>query len=81
MREIDLFNYNQSLFERICSLDALRDGFRAVKKNKGAPGIDGVTVVKFGEQLTKELGQLKKDLDDAETFIKKEIKDVQREVN
>lgn len=51
------------LFERICSLEVLTEGFKAVKKNRGAPGIDGVTVEKFETNLNKELGQLKKELE------------------
>lgn len=62
MSNITLFNLNKSLFERICSEDQLRDAFVAVKRNKGAPGIDGVTVADFEVNLDKELGQLQKDL-------------------
>lgn len=63
MSKIDLFNYQQNLFERICSLDELKLAFTAVKKNRGAPGVDGVTVKDFGERLFEELAQLKKDLE------------------
>ncbi|HYX37714.1 MAG TPA: hypothetical protein VE954_31825 [Oligoflexus sp.] len=38
-------------------------GFEAVKKNKGSPGIDGVTITEFGSRLKEELSQLKKDLE------------------
>jgi group II intron reverse transcriptase/maturase len=63
MSEIDLFNYQQSLFERVCSLQELKLAFKAVKKNGGAPGVDGVTVKDFEERLSHELGQLKKDVE------------------
>jgi RNA-directed DNA polymerase len=63
MGKINLFNRQQRLFERVCSLDELRDAFRAVKKNKGAPGIDGVTIEAFEERLEEELSRLKKDLE------------------
>lgn len=62
MSKIDLFNYQQNLFERVCSLDELELAFQAVKRNGGAPGVDGVTVKEFGERLSEELGQLKKDI-------------------
>jgi len=62
MRKITLFDLNRSLFERICSEDQLRDAFRAVKRNKGAPGIDGVTIEEFEENLDEELGRLRKEL-------------------
>jgi RNA-directed DNA polymerase len=62
MSNISLFDLNKSLFERIYSLDQLTDAFRAVKRNKGAPGIDGVTVSDFATRLDEELGQLQKEL-------------------
>jgi len=34
-----------------------------VKKNKGSPGIDGVTVVEFGSRLGEELSRLKEELE------------------
>jgi len=33
-----------SLFELLCTTTTLSKAFKEVKKNKGAPGIDGVTV-------------------------------------
>ena len=63
MSEVDLFNYQQNPFERICSLYELELAFKAVKKNGGAPGIDGVTVKDFGERLSQELRQLKKEVE------------------
>lgn len=59
----NLFNSNLSLFEQVCSLDQLRQAFRAVRRNRGAPGVDGVTVEKFEQNLEKELFQLQKDLE------------------
>lgn len=41
----------------------LRAGFKAVKANKGSPGIDGVTVTEFTGRLDEELGQLKQELE------------------
>ena len=62
MRETNLFNYQQSLFERLCSGGELHEAFKAVKQNGGAPGIDGITVKTFGENLHRELDQLQKEL-------------------
>lgn len=62
MSSINLFDRNKSLFERVCSEDHLREAFRAVKRNHGAPGIDGVTVEAFEEKLDEELGRLAKEL-------------------
>lgn len=61
--ELNLFNYQQRLFERICSTEELALAFKAVKRNGGAPGIDGITIEAFEKQLPKELDQLKKDLE------------------
>jgi len=63
MSKVDLFNYQQSLFERVCSFEELKLAFEAVKKNGGAPGVDGVTVQDFKGNLYQELSQLKKDLE------------------
>ena len=62
MGDITLFNRDMSLFERVCSEDSLRDAFRSVKRNKGAAGIDGVSVKDFEGNLDEELGQLQKEL-------------------
>src|SRR3989338_4251270 len=51
-----------SLFDRLCELGTLKLGFLAVKKNKGSPGIDGVTTKTFEQNLTKELTQLRQEL-------------------
>lgn len=63
MGNIDLFNYKQDLFERICSIRELELAFKAVKRNGGAPGIDGVTIEEFEIRLSQELIQLKKDVE------------------
>jgi len=53
-----------SLFDQVCSLVLLQQGFSHVWRNKGAPGVDGVTVEEFMNKLEEELGQLSKDLQD-----------------
>jgi group II intron reverse transcriptase/maturase len=62
MGDVSLFDLNKSLFERICSREHLADAFKGVKRNKGAPGIDSVTIEAFAANLDGELGQLEKEL-------------------
>ena len=63
MEQLELIPDTRSLFEKLCSVEYLRQGFRAVKANKGAPGIDGVDVLEFAERLDEELAHLRKDLE------------------
>ena len=63
MRQRDLFTEEDRLFEELCTLERLRAGFRSVKKNKGSPGVDGVTIAEFESRLSEELSQLKADLE------------------
>lgn len=62
MRQKGLFTDERSLFEKLCERRNLRAGFQAVKRNGGAPGIDGVTVEEFEHCLEEELVQLEKEL-------------------
>ena len=62
MSDIDLSDPNKGLFERVCAADQLRTAFEAVKRNKGAPGVDGITVERFEHRLSEELGLLAKEL-------------------
>ncbi|WP_153306622.1 group II intron reverse transcriptase/maturase [Desulfogranum japonicum] len=62
-RQLNLFVDERSLFVKLCDLHNLRAGFKAVKKNGGAPGIDGVTVKEYENCLDKELARLKTDLE------------------
>lgn len=61
---MELFNQESdvSLFDKLCELPTLRGGFDAVRRNKGAPGIDGITVERFSQELDAELGQLQMEL-------------------
>jgi RNA-directed DNA polymerase len=56
------FQFHTDLFEKICAFETLSEAFRAVKRNKGAPGIDGNTIEKYEENLEENLKQLKADV-------------------
>jgi RNA-directed DNA polymerase len=53
------FQFHEDLFKEICALDTLREAFKAVKRNKGAPGIDGITIEEYEKDLEENLIQLK----------------------
>jgi RNA-directed DNA polymerase len=63
MKQMKLSIEERKLFEKLCSLEYLREGFKAVKKNRGSPGIDRVTIEEFDSRLDEELLQLKDDLE------------------
>ena len=63
MRQRDLFIEEPRLFEALCSIERLEAGFRRVKKNKGSPGVDGVTLAEFESRLSEELSRLKAELE------------------
>ena len=63
MEQLELILDTRSLFEKLCSAEYLRQGFRAVKANRGAPGIDGVSIREFEQRLEEELAHLKKELE------------------
>jgi len=58
MEQLKLGIEPKTLFEQISNLGELTRAFKAVKANKGAPGIDGITVEVFGERLQEELARL-----------------------
>lgn len=62
MEQKKLFVDERDLFERLCSIECLGKGFKAVKRNGGAPGIDEVTIKQFDGRLNEELEQLSNDL-------------------
>lgn len=62
MGKLNLFDSNRDLFERLCSEDNLLEAFLAVKRNKGAAGVDGVTINDFEAQLHEELSKIANDL-------------------
>lgn len=63
MKQMKLSIEERNLFGMLCSLEYLKEGFKAVKKNRGSPGIDGVTIGEFASRLDEELVQLKKELE------------------
>ena len=63
MKQLELIDDKQRLFERLCMVKTLEQGFKAVKANRGSPGIDGVTIEEYEERLCEELVQLKKELE------------------
>jgi group II intron reverse transcriptase/maturase len=50
------------LFENLCSTFYLGVGFELVRRNHGAPGIDGVSIADFEANLDEELSQLQQEL-------------------
>ena len=63
MSEVNLFNYQKSLFDKIVDEENLGVAFNAVKRNGGAPGVDGVTIENFEQNLEENLRQLKQEVD------------------
>jgi len=53
------FQYQTDSFMDICALETLREAFKSVKRNKGAPGVDGITIEKYEEDLERNLNQLR----------------------
>jgi group II intron reverse transcriptase/maturase len=47
----------------MCSISELEAGFKAVKRNGGAPGVDGVTIEEFEKNLKENLRQLQADVE------------------
>jgi group II intron reverse transcriptase/maturase len=63
MVQQDLLTDERRLFEELCAIERLRAGFQSVKKNKGSPGVDGITIAEFDSCLDEELGRLKAELE------------------
>jgi len=51
-----------SLIDKVYRMDNLILSYRSVRANKGSPGIDGVSVFDFGENLEENLARLHNDL-------------------
>lgn len=76
MEDNNLIQDKQRLFEALCSEAILYKGYQAVKRNKGAPGIDGQTVCSFENNLYGELSQLIEELSNW-TYKPKPVKRVE----
>lgn len=63
MYQQDLLTDERRLFEELCTIERLGAGFHSVKKNKGRPGVDGVSIAEFESRLDEELGRLKAELE------------------
>lgn len=64
MNEHDRSIEELRLFDQLCSTLYLSAGFEQVKKNKGKPGIDGVTIADFEARLGEELSRLQQEWQD-----------------
>jgi len=64
MRQLELFVDQRSLFDKLCDPAYLKEGFKAVKRNGGSAGTDGVTVKVFACGLSGKLGELSRSLKD-----------------
>lgn len=64
MKEQNLSITETNLFDLLCATSTLRKAFKAVRGNRGASGVDGVTIREFEANLTEELQQIKKELED-----------------
>src|SRR5437899_6797603 len=53
-----------SLWGQICDRRNLEAAWKRVRRNRGAPGIDGVTVEEFEDRAIEELGRLGRELRD-----------------
>jgi RNA-directed DNA polymerase len=62
MRYEQLTIDQRSLYEQLCCKYVLEQGFKAVKKNKGAPGIDEESIETFESRLDTELSKLSSEL-------------------
>jgi len=51
-----------SLIDKAYRIENLEKAYKAVRANNGAPGIDGVTVEAYGQNLQEELNQLHHEL-------------------
>jgi RNA-directed DNA polymerase len=60
--EIQSPMFEDSLFERVVSIELLEESFVSVKRNRGAAGVDNVSVLEFSNNLSKELSKLSQEL-------------------
>jgi len=58
----DLLTDERRLFEELCTVHWLEAGFRCVRKNKGSPGVDGMSIEAFAARVDEELSRLREEL-------------------
>jgi group II intron reverse transcriptase/maturase len=56
------FQFNKGTLEEICEISTLTEAFKLVKRNKGAPGIDGITIEDFESNLLGNIQQLRESI-------------------
>lgn len=56
------FQFNKGTLEEICETSNLINAFKLVKRNKGAPGVDGITIEEFEANLLENIQQLKESI-------------------
>jgi len=54
--------HDKEKLEEICEITNLEKAFKLVKRNKGAPGIDGITIERYEQKLRQELEQLRQEV-------------------
>lgn len=62
MEQGELFEQIDDLFDQLCDKQTLSEAFRAVKRNGGSPGVDGVDIPTFEMQLKEEIARLQAEL-------------------
>lgn len=62
MEQLSLNLEKEGMFERISSKRQLTEAFKAVRRNAGAAGIDGVTTRDFGRRLRKNISKLSEEV-------------------
>jgi RNA-directed DNA polymerase len=62
MKEQNLSIDKSELFDLLCTKVTLNNAFKAVKKNKGAAGVDGITINDFEANLEEEIDSIKREL-------------------
>jgi RNA-directed DNA polymerase len=53
------FQFNKGTLEEICETSNLIKAFKLVKRNKGAPGVDDITIEEFETKLLENIQQLR----------------------
>ena len=56
------FQFKQGTLEEICEISNLARAFELVKENKGAPGVDGITIKEYEANLLENIQQLRESI-------------------